>query len=180
MTWSLRHQYHANRECVGQRVDKIFKATIDGSLRLQRKLWFKPTIDAELDADTETINPLLRKWCDSLNVNKLGSGVGRMISFRGIPEVTTGSWRRMLAFQRTTHGQFTLTFQNESTPRNTFHQLRRKLDASGPGGLTMGAVIDFIHNWNYKRSRIYRTHPKRITVADFRFAEEEEEADESD
>ena len=47
---------------LAQRVDKTFKATIDGSVKLQKKLWFLPDTchieDPESDEDM-TVNPLL-------------------------------------------------------------------------------------------------------------------------
>lgn len=47
---------------LAQRVDRTFKATIDGSVKLQRKLWFLPdtcVVEGALGEEDMAVNPLL-------------------------------------------------------------------------------------------------------------------------
>lgn len=94
---------------LSQRTCKLFEATIAGSIRLQRALFFKRDLGA-----LEKQNPLLKYWSDPIvtseghlidieddNDGKLGCKETIYFSFHHIvptgPLSITGSWRRMHA-----------------------------------------------------------------------------------
>ncbi|KAK4629401.1 hypothetical protein CLAFUW4_08212 [Fulvia fulva] len=104
---------------LSQRVSKSFNATIHGSFKLRRILWFEPTPSAEQDESFPKINPLLAKCHTNANIQVLTTGIMAQnrtdmlgnynyVEVRVMARKDESSWMRMLPFQIELKGKWAL------------------------------------------------------------------------